>query len=152
MESGENITSLQIDEVGAYPVFGGNGLRGYADRFTHYGTYALIGRQGALWGNINYASGKFWASEHAVIPTLVRGASVQCFGNLIRTMNHRQYSQSAAQPGLSVEMIGKLDVRAAAAKLPETPQKSAPSEKSDLPDSSDQLSNGTGDSTLEDES
>ncbi|MCY2981704.1 MAG: restriction endonuclease subunit S [Planctomycetota bacterium] len=110
MESGENITSVQIDEIGAYPVFGGNGLRGYTSRFTHDGTYALIGRQGALCGNVNYASGKFWASEHAVIPTLVRGVSVQWFGDLIRTMKLRQYSQSAAQPGLSVEMIGNLGI------------------------------------------
>ena len=110
MESGENITSLQIDEIGEYPVFGGNGLRGYTNRFTHDGEYALIGRQGALCGNVNYASGRFWASEHAVIPTLIRSVSVQWFGDLIRTMRLRQYSQSAAQPGLSVEMIGNLGI------------------------------------------
>jgi type I restriction enzyme S subunit len=110
MKSGENITSLRIGEQGQYPVYGGNGRRGFTDRFTHDGHYALIGRQGALCGNVNFAEGKFWASEHAVIPTLKTGVSVFWFGALIRTMNLRQYSQSAAQPGLSVEMIGNLGI------------------------------------------
>ncbi len=29
MKSGENITSISINEIGEYPVYGGNGLRGY---------------------------------------------------------------------------------------------------------------------------
>ena len=48
LKSGESITSDDIRDDGPYPVFGGNGLRGYADQFTHQGEYALIGRQGAL--------------------------------------------------------------------------------------------------------
>ena len=110
MESGESITSLTIEAAGAYPVFGGNGLRGYTTAFTHDGDYALIGRQGALCGNVNFVSGKFWASEHAVVPTLRPNVHVHWFAELIRTMNLRQYSQSAAQPGLAIEMISNLSV------------------------------------------
>jgi type I restriction enzyme S subunit len=29
LKSGENITSEQLDEAGSFPVYGGNGLRGY---------------------------------------------------------------------------------------------------------------------------
>ena len=107
-QSGDGITSLQIEETGSFPVYGGNGLRGYATRYTHDGDYALIGRQGALCGNINFASGKFFASEHAVVPTLQPGVSVAWFGELLRVMNLNQYSQSAAQPGLAVERIKNL--------------------------------------------
>lgn len=107
-QSGDGITSLQIEETGSFPVYGGNGLRGYATRYTHDGDYALIGRQGALCGNINFASGKFFASEHAVVPTLQPGVSLAWFGELLRVMNLNQYSQSAAQPGLAVERIKNL--------------------------------------------
>ncbi len=69
MKSGEQITAERIEEVGPYPVFGGNGLRGFTNTYTHEGNFPLIGRQGALCGNINYAAGKFWASEHAVVVT-----------------------------------------------------------------------------------
>ena len=107
-QSGDGITSLQIEATGPYPVYGGNGLRGYSTRFTHDGYFALIGRQGALCGNINFAKGRFFASEHAVIPTLQPDTSVAWFGEVLRTMNLNQYSQSAAQPGLAVDRIKNL--------------------------------------------
>lgn len=107
-QSGDGITSMEIEAAGPYPVYGGNGLRGYTHRYTHDGHYALIGRQGALCGNINLASGQFFASEHAVVPTLQSDMSVVWFGELLRVMNLNQYSQSAAQPGLAVERIKNL--------------------------------------------
>ncbi|MBH8555220.1 restriction endonuclease subunit S [Nostocaceae cyanobacterium CENA357] len=110
LKSGENITSQQIDKEGLYPVFGGNGLRGYFDLYTHDGHYILIGRQGALCGNINYANGKFWASEHAVVVTPSTTFEVYWLGELLKTINLNQYSTSAAQPGLSVEQIGRLKI------------------------------------------
>ena len=105
LKSGDSITATQFRDHGAYPVYGGNGLRGYTDDYTHDGDYVLIGRQGALCGNVNYARGKFWASEHAVVSTLKAGYDLTWFGETVRTMNLNQYSLSAAQPGLSVERI-----------------------------------------------
>jgi type I restriction enzyme S subunit len=110
MKSGEQITSDSIEDSGDYPVFGGNGLRGYTSKFTHNGFFPLIGRQGALCGNINYASGKFWASEHAVVVFPKVEYSVIWLGELMRSMNLGQYSVTAAQPGLSVESIGNLRI------------------------------------------
>lgn len=110
LKSGENITSELITNHGEYPVFGGNGIRGYFSLFTHDGDYVLIGRQGALCGNINYANGKFWASEHAVVASLFKETDITWFGELLRSMNLNTYSQSAAQPGLSVEMIKNLSI------------------------------------------
>ncbi|WP_175730660.1 restriction endonuclease subunit S [Burkholderia ambifaria] len=110
LRSGDGITAEQIGEEGDFPVYGGNGLRGYTSSFTHEGRFALIGRQGALCGNVNYSHGKFWASEHAVVATPVKAVNVTWLGELLRTMNLNQYSVSAAQPGLSVEMISNLAV------------------------------------------
>ena len=80
LKSGESITADDIRDDGPYAVYGGNGLRGYTDRFTHQGEYALIGRQGALCGNINYAKGEFWASEHAVVVTPREQVAVHWLG------------------------------------------------------------------------
>lgn len=110
LRSGDSITSDDISDDGQYAVYGGNGLRGYTDRFTHEGEYALIGRQGALCGNINYANGQFWASEHAVVVLPREEVAVRWLGELLRAMNLNQYSASAAQPGLAVEAISGLRV------------------------------------------
>jgi len=105
MRSGDTITAMSIDEVGKYRVFGGNGIRGYSSEYTHDGDYVLIGRQGALCGNVHIARGRFWASEHAVVATLHCGHVLDWFGAALETMNLNQYSIAAAQPGLSVDRV-----------------------------------------------
>ena len=110
LKSGNNIVSEQIEEIGDFQVFGGNGLRGYYSDFTHDGTFVLIGRQGAYCGNIKYGIGKFWASEHAVVLTPLIDYKMKYVGELLRTMNLNQYSVSAAQPGLAVDTIKNLQI------------------------------------------
>lgn len=110
LQSGNSIVSEQIETEGFYPVYGGNGLRGYFSEYTNNGDHILIGRQGALCGNINYASGKFWASEHAIVVYINRKINMKWFGELLRVMNLNQYSISAAQPGLAVDRIKRLPI------------------------------------------
>jgi type I restriction enzyme S subunit len=110
LQSGESITSERILPEGEYPVFGGGGLRGYTDAFTHDGEFPLIGRQGALCGNINIGCGRFWASEHSVVVSPTDGANTRWLAEALRTMNLNQYSVSAAQPGLSVDVIRRLSI------------------------------------------
>ena len=108
LQSGHNLTNEQITDEGLYPVFGGNGIRGFYHEYSLDGDYVLIGRQGALCGNINYAHGKFWPTEHAVVCHPKVKYNYIWFGEMLRAMNLGQYSLSAAQPGLSVERIKQL--------------------------------------------
>lgn len=108
LKSGTTLTSDRILDEGKYQVFGGNGPRGYIDDYTNEGNFVLIGRQGALCGNINYANGKFWATEHAIICYPLKDIDTIWLGETLRAMNLNQYSISAAQPGLAVERINEL--------------------------------------------
>ncbi|WP_038903146.1 restriction endonuclease subunit S [Dickeya zeae] len=110
MKSGESITAADIEPEGHYPVFGGNGLRGYSSKYTHSGSYVLIGRQGALCGNVNYAHNQFWASEHALVVKGKKSFNIRWLGELLRAMNLNQYSITAAQPGLSAEALVNLQI------------------------------------------
>ncbi|HDY8019685.1 TPA: restriction endonuclease subunit S [Vibrio vulnificus] len=108
--SGDGITSNLIESEGKYPVMGGNGFRGYTSTYNCDGDYALIGRQGALCGNINIAKGKFFASEHAVVVYPHKEFNLTFLSEFLRFMNLGQYSVSAAQPGISVERINGLKI------------------------------------------
>ncbi len=108
MKSGDFIATESIDPAGKYAVYGGNGIRGYTADYNHDGEFVLIGRQGALCGNVHIATGKFWATEHAVVATLSPGHNVSWFGAVLDAMNLNQYSIAAAQPGLAVERIMNL--------------------------------------------
>ncbi len=110
MQAGSGITADEIEDHGKFRVFGGNGVRGFTDRFTHDGDFVLIGRQGALCGNVHIARGQFWASEHAVVATPVGRKSVAWLGHLLDAMRLGQYSAAAAQPGLAVDRINALRV------------------------------------------
>ena len=108
MRSGAGITAASIEPTGAYPVYGGNGRRGYTSDYTHDGNFVLIGRQGALCGNVHIARGKFWASEHAVVTTAHAGYAPDWLRAILTVMDLNQYSIAAAQPGLSVERLLEL--------------------------------------------
>jgi len=108
LRSGEGITAFEIEDKGEFPVYGGNGLRGYTSRHTHEGDFILIGRQGALCGNIHHVSGRFFASEHAIVVRPRERLALHWLGELLRVMNLNQYSIAAAQPGLSVERLEAL--------------------------------------------
>jgi type I restriction enzyme S subunit len=108
MQAGTAITSQDIEPDGEYPVFGGNGIRGYADSYTQDGDFPLVGRQGALCGCVNFASGKFWASEHAVVVTPAACVDAHWLADLLAAMSLNRYSQSAAQPGLAIDTIGAI--------------------------------------------
>ncbi|MBP6355823.1 MAG: restriction endonuclease subunit S [Paludibacter sp.] len=107
-QSGYFIDANEFDNNNDYPVFGGNGIRSYASKHNHNGEYILIGRQGALCGNINIAKGKFWATEHAVVVYNKSNINKKWYAFLLEVMNLNQYAISAAQPGLSVDKVKRL--------------------------------------------
>jgi len=109
-KSGTGITSTEISELGGYPVYGGNGLRGYTNTYTHNGEYILIGRQGALCGNINTFSGKAYISEHAIAIGENNLSYIWFLEQLLLKLNLNSYSESTAQPGLSVDKLKKISV------------------------------------------
>ena len=111
LQAGKNISSEEIKTEftpGLFPCFGGNGIRGYVSRKNRTGSYALIGRQGALCGNINYAEGDFYATEHAVVVENFANCSAKWSGLFLQALNLNQYATSTAQPGLAVKNINTV--------------------------------------------
>lgn len=108
MKSGQGITSASIEEYGEYPCYGGNGLRGYTRTYTHEGIFPLIGRQGALCGNVTLARDRFYASEHAVVVTTYQGVDAEWMSKILIFMNLNSISEASAQGGLAVSKILKL--------------------------------------------
>ena len=90
LQAGKNISANDIHEYSPmfpYACYGGNGIRGYVDIYNKEGQFPIIGRQGALCGNINFATGKFYATEHAVVVTCFAGVNVDWARFVLEAMN-----------------------------------------------------------------
>ena len=109
-KSGKNIKADSISESGEYPVYGGNGIRGYTSSYNHEGLYVLIGRQGALCGNVRSVNGKTYITEHAIAAAGNEKSNTSFLHYLFLKMNLGQYSDQSAQPGLAVNKLLKLEV------------------------------------------
>ena len=114
MQAGKNVTSADINseqnEVFKYPCYGGNGLRGYVKGYNTEGVFPLVGRQGALCGNVNVASGQFWATEHAVVTDGFGMTSYKWQYYFLLALNLNQYATATAQPGLAVSNVVEVPI------------------------------------------
>lgn len=110
MQAGKNVPAGTIRESGRYPCYGGNGIRGYVETFNRDGSYPIVGRQGALCGNVQLAEGQFFATEHAVVVEVFAGASVDWAALALAGLHLNQYATATAQPGLSVERISSVPI------------------------------------------
>ena len=114
MQAGKNIKASQIHpsqtDENLYPCFGGNGIRGYVNNLSHQGEYVIIGRQGALCGNVQRVKGNFYATEHAVVVTVSDLIDVDWAYHMLSFMNLNQYASKSAQPGLAVGKLEQLEI------------------------------------------
>ena len=112
MKAGKFIAANRISEFQdasfPYPCYGGNGVRGYVSEYNQEGKRLLIGRQGALCGNVKRFDGKFFATEHAVVCRSVADLDLDWAFHLLTAMHLNQYATRSAQPGLAVGTIEQV--------------------------------------------
>lgn len=101
MKSGDNLTAKNMTE-GDYAVFGGNGIAGYHNEYNLSGSNVIIGRVGALCGNVRYITENIWLTDNAFKVVDFKFDFDHSF--LTYLLNHkdlRSYARQAAQPVIS---------------------------------------------------
>lgn len=111
MKAGEFVRAAEIKQQNSkelYSCYGGNGLRGYTLTYTHDGVHPIIGRQGALCGNVKLCTGKFHATEHAVVASPKMGVDVVWLFYALNFLALNRFATGLAQPGLSVDVLDRV--------------------------------------------
>lgn len=110
LSSGKSISSSLIKDKGDYPVYGGNGIRGFTNTYNFDGECAIIGRQGASCGNVRYFSGKAYMTEHAVVAVPTKEHNAYYLSCVLASLKLGRLSGQSAQPGIGVGLIGKQNI------------------------------------------
>ena len=112
LKAGKSIKADEINDVISenynYACFGGNGIRGYVGFSSHKGDYPIVGRQGALCGCVCWATGEFYATEHAVVAQGNDDTIQRFLFYLFQNADLNQYKSQGAQPGLSVAKLNEI--------------------------------------------
>ncbi len=102
LKSGDGLTSKMMSEDGIYPVFGGNGIAGLHNKFNLSGSNVIIGRVGALCGNVRHMNEKIWLTDNAFrIVDFKYDFDHSFLTYLLNFKNLREFARQAAQPVIS---------------------------------------------------
>jgi type I restriction enzyme S subunit len=102
LKSGDSMTSKMMGVDGIYPVFGGNGIAGLHDNYNLSGTNVIIGRVGALCGNVRYITEKIWLTDNAFrVVDFLFEFDHSFLTYLLNFKNLRSFARQAAQPVIS---------------------------------------------------
>ena len=96
---------------GKYPVYGGNGISGYHNDFNKDGVYVIIGRVGALCGNVRMVEGQFWLTDNAFQLFYAEdNFDIVYLSNKLKLLNLRRFANAAAQPVISNSTLKDIDI------------------------------------------
>lgn len=104
VKSGDMIHASEEFEDG-YPIFGGNGVRGFTTKSNCEGPLLLLGRVGAKCGCVHRVDGKFWASEHALRVIPLREIDLEYFEHLLRWTDFNRFAIRTAQPLINSTIV-----------------------------------------------
>lgn len=87
------------------PVIGGNGVMGYTSLANCSDPAIVIGRVGALCGNVHLIEGSAWITDNALRISRIRCFSIGYLSLLLRTINLNRLANANAQPLITGSMI-----------------------------------------------
>jgi type I restriction enzyme S subunit len=88
-----------------YPVIGGNGRMGYTDMSNNMTETIVVGRVGALCGNVHLINGPTWVTDNALRINHFREFDPKYLASLLRAMNLNRFANANAQPLLTGDIV-----------------------------------------------
>lgn len=110
VRSGDGIAVASLSSYGKYPVYGGNGIAGYTNRYNTESGTMIIGRVGEKCGNINISASRCWVSDNALKVTPLVEYNQNYMMYLMEHTNLNSYANRNAQPVVSGQIIYAIEV------------------------------------------
>lgn len=95
-------------ERGTVPVYGGNGILGYANS-SNSEECIIIGRVGAYCGNVYYEKKKCWISDNAISAYVKEGTDIVYAYYLLKSLHLNKRKIGTSQPLLTQEILNNIE-------------------------------------------
>ena len=111
-KAGRPLKKIEINEEGRFPVYGGNGLLGYFNKYNREGENIIIGRVGAQCGNIHFIKGPIWLTNNSFSVKLNSSLKVHLpyLAHVLRSLNLKKLARGSAQPSISFGIIKEVEI------------------------------------------
>ena len=94
--------------AGEYPVYGGNGILGYADDY-NMENGIIIGRVGAYCGSVYLERGKCWVSDNAIKALNNENSDLTFLYYLLKKLRLNERQIGTSQPLLTQNILNNLE-------------------------------------------
>lgn len=109
LKSGDGLSAKNFID-GPYPVYGGNGIAGHHNTYNKEGKNIIIGRVGALCGNVHLVEGQIFVTDNAFVLSTNENFEATLLLYLLRFLNLRQFARDALQPVISNTSLKDIKV------------------------------------------
>ncbi|UVK43617.1 restriction endonuclease subunit S [Mesorhizobium sp. AR07] len=111
VRSGNGLVAKDMAPDGRYPVYGGNGVNGYHDRFMFEEPKIVLGRVGVYCGAVHITDPTSWVTDNALyVSEIKRPMSLLYLAAALRQANFNQYAGRSAQPLISGGRIYPVEI------------------------------------------
>lgn len=111
VKSGDGLTAKEMNDSGDIPVYGGNGITGYHDKYNTEEPTIVIGRVGYYCGSVHLTPEKSWITDNALLVDFNSELITKQFAHwLLKATNLRVDTSSSAQPVISGAKIYSIEI------------------------------------------
>ncbi len=101
-------SSPERSEDFQYPVYGSNGLIGFARATNTDANAVVIGRVGSYCGSLHFSDRPCWVTDNAIRGIAVDGADPKFMFYLLRTLNLNEWRTGSGQPLLNQSILSSI--------------------------------------------
>ncbi|MCR9305837.1 N-6 DNA methylase [Vibrio diabolicus] len=112
LRSGKNLNKDDVENEGAFPVYGGNGIIGYCLNPNRPGDSIVIGKVGAHCGNIHFSSKPYWLTSNAISLELLDTTRVYLpyLAHVLKSLDLNNLATGTAQKFVSINKLYEVEV------------------------------------------
>ena len=98
-------------EKGDIPVYGGNGILDYTNKYNYEGETIVLGRVGAYCGSVYYSNTPIWVSDNALVAKPKEGHNTKFFYYYLTHIKLNDYAEGSSHPLITQTLLNSIDIR-----------------------------------------